>query len=419
MNKALPKQPTQPHLNHRNRRLRLIIVTILGLLLVFAGGAVGAVAWYFSDAILVPQPYSLLPEFEVLAADADTVTLPLAPNGRQFADTAREGTYNLIWEGGYGRLGDVLSRSETSLVRSYNITEGSAPQAGSPARLEAFIYLRDPLQDHGLAFEDVRIASDVGELHGWWLAEDLSGADDIAVLMLHGRRRSSRLETLRIMPLLRELGYPVLALAYRNHDESPASPDGFFHYGASEWRDALAGVRFLQAQGAEQVVIYAYSMGGAVALEAIERWQDDLPELRAVMIDAPLLDPREVFALAAADTGLPLPGFFTAVTMRLASVRAGINWAELDQPATVTSLLAPLLVIHGTADSVVPVSVSDALVNRLQANQQNVRYERVDGAEHGEAWNQDPERYEGWIADFLLTHAPLASTSEASTSNAP
>jgi pimeloyl-ACP methyl ester carboxylesterase len=392
------------------RRLRRIFTGIIVVLVLLSGGAVGGVAWYFSDSILIPQPYSLLPEFEVIAADADTVTLPLPPNNKQFADTARAGTYNLIWEGGYGRLGEVLSRSETSLVRPLSDIEGELPQAGDPARLEAFIYLRDPLQDHGLAFEDVRITSDVGELHGWWLAKDLTGEDDVAVLMLHGRRRSSRLETLRIMPLLRELGYPVLSLAYRNHDSSPPSPDGFFHYGASEWRDALAGLRFLQEQGVERVVVYAYSMGGAVTLETIERWEDDLPILTAVIIDAALLEPRAVFELGATAAGLPLPAFFAGVTMRLATLRAGIDWASLDQPATVDRLPAPLLMIHGTADSVVPVSVADALFERLQRNNQNVRYERVAGAEHGEAWNQDPERYQSWIGDFLSEYAPLPVT---------
>lgn len=394
--------------NGSKRRLRRVLAWLVAVLMLLGGGAVAGIAWYFSNSILIPQPYSLMPEFEVIDADESSVTLPLPPNGKQFSDTARAGTYNLIWEGGYGRLGEVISRSETSLVRPLSDIEGELPRAGDPARLEAFIYLRDPQQDHGLTFEDVRVSSDVGELHAWWLAEDLSGEDDIAVLMLHGRRRSSRLETLRIMPLLRELGYPVLSLAYRNHDSSPLSPDGFFHYGASEWRDALAGLRFLQAQGAERVVIYAYSMGGAVTLETIERWQDDLPTLTAVIIDAALLDPRAVFELGAAAAGLPLPAFFAGVTMHLATLRAGINWADLDQPTTVDSLPAPLLMIHGTADSVVPVNVADALFDRLQGNNQNVRYERVEDAEHGEAWNQDPERYEGWVRDFLSEHAPLS-----------
>jgi uncharacterized protein len=404
MDKPKGKQPV----SSRKKRLRRVVTGTIVVLALLGSGAVGGVAWYFSDSILIPQPYGLMPEFEVIASDTTTVTLPLPPSDAQFADTTRKGVYNLLWEGGYGRLDAALRQDDTSLTRSYQPTVGDLPQTGDPARLDAFIYLRDPKQDHGLEFEDVRVTSDIGELHGWWLAEDLTGEDDIAVLMLHGRRRSSRLETLRIMPLLRELGYPVLSLAYRNHDSSPPSPDGFFHYGASEWRDALAGLRFLQEQGAERVVIYAYSMGGAVTLETIERWEDDLPTLTAIIIDAALLDPRAVFELGAAAAGLPLPAFFTDVTMRLASLRAGIDWASLDQPNTVDSLLAPLLMIHGTADSVVPVRVADDFFERLRANNQSVRYERVDGVEHGEAWNQDPEQYESWISDFLSQHAPLS-----------
>ncbi len=381
---------------------------VVGVLVVAVVGVVVAVAWYFSNAMLVPQPYSLMPEFEVVSATADMITLPLPPSAAQFADTTRTGTYNLIWDGGYGQLGEVVSQDETSLTRGYTLTEGSPPEAGDPARLEAFVFLRDPLQDHGLAFEEVRLEADIGPLHAWWLADgaDFSGEDDAAVLMLHGRRRSSRLETLRILPTLRDMGYPVLSLAYRNHDQSPMSPDGFFHYGASEWQDALLGLKFLQEQGAERIVIYAYSMGGAVTLETMER----LPQLGeaeladaliAIVLDAPLSDPRTVFETAAVRSNLPAAKPLTRLTMWLSSLRSGVDWQSLDQRETIDQVELPMLLIHGTTDSTVPVSLSDALA----AANDSIIYQRVEGVEHGEAWNQNPERYEAWVREFLGEHA--------------
>jgi pimeloyl-ACP methyl ester carboxylesterase len=381
---------------------------VVGVLVVAVVGVVVAVAWYFSNAMLVPQPYSLMPEFEVVSATADMVTLPLPPSAAQFADTTRTGTYNLIWDGGYGQLGEVVSQDETSLTRGYTLTEGSPPEAGDPARLEAFVFLRDPLQDHGLAFEEVRLEADIGPLHAWWLADgaDFSGEDDAAVLMLHGRRRSSRLETLRILPTLRDMGYPVLSLAYRNHDQSPMSPDGFFHYGASEWQDALLGLKFLQEQGAERIVIYAYSMGGAVTLETMER----LPELGeaeladaliAIVLDAPLSDPRTVFETAAVRSNLPAAKPLTRLTMWLSGLRSGVDWQSLDQRETIDQVELPMLLIHGTTDLTVPVSLSDALA----AANDSIIYQRVEGVEHGEAWNQNPERYEAWVREFLGEHA--------------
>ncbi|MEM6430844.1 MAG: alpha/beta hydrolase, partial [Deinococcota bacterium] len=261
---------------------------------------------------------------------------------------------------------------------------------------------------HGLAFAEVQLEADIGPLHAWWLTDDadLSGEDDVAVLMLHGRRRSSRLETLRILPTLRDMGYPVLSLAYRNHDQSPMSPDGFFHYGASEWQDALTGLEFLQEQGAERIVIYAYSMGGAVTLETIERLSElgeieRADALTAIILDSLLSDPRTVFETAAVRSNIFAAKPLTRLTMWLSGVRSGVDWQSLDQRTTIDQVELPVLLIHGTADSTVPVSLSDVLA----AANDNITYQRVEGAEHGEAWNQNPERYEAWVRDFLSEHA--------------
>jgi dipeptidyl aminopeptidase/acylaminoacyl peptidase len=44
---------------------------------------------------------------------------------------------------------------------------------------------------------------------------------------------------------------------------------------------------------------------------------------------------------------------------------------------------APVLVLHGTDDRVVPIAQADALVDRLRAAGVPVEYQRYDGAGHG------------------------------------
>lgn len=389
------------------KRLWLILAGTTAVVLV---AGLTAAAWTFSNSILLPQPYGLLPEFTIIDADADSVTLPLPPSARQFAATERVGSYSLLYEDSagnlaYGDLGEVLSGDENGVRRAFTLLHGEAPQAGNPARLDTFMHRSDPQQAHGLAFTEVRLEGEVGGLRSWWLEADAER--DTALLLLHGRRRADLTETLRLMPILAELGYSMLALAYRNHDQSADSPDGFFHYGSSEWRDALTGLEFLASQGYEQAVIVGLSMGGAVAIQtALRQHEADFPlELRGLILDSPLLDPRTVFYQGARNMGIPAPLIapLTDMSLWVARLRSGIDWPALDMRDRAAELAMPILLIHGTADSTVPVELSDAFAASAP---QYVRYQRPEGVEHVEAWNHDPAAYGEWLEDFLSQHAP-------------
>ena len=50
-----------------------------------------------------------------------------------------------------------------------------------------------------------------------------------------------------------------------------------------------------------------------------------------------------------------------------------------------------MLLMHGTADDVVPIEASDAFAAALP----HVTYERFVGAGHGALWNDGPVRYGG------------------------
>ncbi len=90
--------------------------------------------------------------------------------------------------------------------------------------------------------------------------------------------------------------------------------------------------------------------------------------------------------------------------MWVATKRIGVDWRTLDQRETIHQVTVPVLLIHGSADSTVPVTLSDALAERAGGP---LVYKRVEGAEHIEAWNRDPEAYEGWVRGFLTRYAPL------------
>lgn len=382
--------------------MRLVVVLLAVLLLLVLAG-LAAAGWVFSTRYLVPAPYALLPEFELLEVDAGVaeagegvVVLP-PPSASQFGDTAKEGFYNLLWDGGYGRLGPVLERDAGRVVRHLELVEGRAPLAGERARLDAAVFRRDPLQDHGIAFEELSLAGPAGRLAAWWVPP---AGGDAAVLMLHGRRRADRTETLRIMPTLVDAGLGVMALAYRNHDASDPAPDGFYHYGASEYEDALAGLAELRARGVRGVVLYGFSMGGAVALEAVKRWPADGPELLGVILDSPLVDMRSTIRRGAEKEDLPLVGTLTAVALQVGSWRAGVDWGRLDQREFAPELRVPVLLMAGTADDTTPIGPTDEFAARVSAP---LTYWRAEGVEHVELWNQAPGEYESRVRAFLAS----------------
>jgi len=372
----------------------LAVVLLVSACALLAG--LGYALWAGSSALLVPRDYRLMPEFTVIAYDDGAVTLPAPTSAAQFADTRKEGAFGLLWSDGYGHLGPVLRDDGVRVVRPLRVVAGAPPAAGDPARIDTFLYRRDPARDLGMRFEDVRIPSDVGPLAGWWLPGD---PGTTAVLMLHGRRRGERAETLRVLSAVADAGRSVLVLAYRNHRGSPASPDGFYHYGASEADDALAGARFLAERGADRVVLYGFSMGGATALEALKRWPPaGVPAVAGVILDAPLVDPTAVTEARVRRVGIPFPRLWTRATLGLAAWRSGLSWRALDQRRDVSRIDVPVLLVAGIDDHTVPIGVVDAFAARLG---DGVSYHRVAGADHIEAWNVDPEAYERWVRTFL------------------
>lgn len=84
--------------------------------------------------------------------------------------------------------------------------------------------------------------------------------------------------------------------------------------------------------------------------------------------------------------------------MAAASWQARIDWASLNHIGAKDRLTAPVLLIHGDADPVVPVELSDTYA---AAEPELVTYLRVQGAGHVSAWNTDTAAYEEALANFL------------------
>ncbi|MBP2476306.1 pimeloyl-ACP methyl ester carboxylesterase [Crossiella equi] len=379
---APPPAPVRPR--HR-RRLVAALVAVLTVLLLGTGG----VGWYYSGELLVP--YSGEPQYRdtVLATSAGTVTLADSENARQ------PGVFTLVWAGGSARVGEVVKRTGEQVERK--LPEGSSVPAGTRVRFDNDVFDGNPNQSLGLPTEDVSIASELGPMPAWLVRPEAGKDTGIWAVQVHGRG-ASRNETLRIIPALHRLGITNLSVTYRNDNGAQKSPDGLYHLGDTEWRDVEPAVKFAQRNGARRVVLFGYSMGGAIVGQLLSR-SPVAGSVAAVVLDAPVVSWRKVLDWQASERGLPR--FLTPVATLVSGWRSGIDFDGMEliehPPATKPSTL----LIHGSADGTVPVTASRELAEAAGRLDWPIDYVEVPGADHVASWNLDPAAYERNVTQFL------------------
>ncbi len=347
------------------------------------GAGLGGAGWFYSGLILDTRRVLVHPE-RVLEARGGIVTLAASRLAMQ------PGTWGLRWPEGLARIGPVCSTRDGEVRRP--LLGGDVPPAGVAAVLDTGPFDPDP-GARGLEFVDVEVPAPLGPAPAWLVP----GRSDTWVVAVHGRGGSRR-EALRILPALHALGLTTLVASYRNDGEAPASPDQHDHLGNAEWEDVAAAVRFALAQGARRIVLYGWSMGGAITGAFLDR----APEascVAAVVWDAPLVDWRATLRQQARNRRVP-PGL-TPLATAITSRRIGIDFDRFDLRRRPPAVRPPTLVVHTDADTAVPVSASRALAVAAPSLDWPLRYVEVPEAEHTAAWNADPAAYEGLVSSFL------------------
>jgi uncharacterized protein len=365
------------------------------LLLVLLGGAL--VSWHFSSRVLVPKHPNWPEDIRVEAVSPHQIVL------ERTEDSERPGFYGLGWQSGHAIVGPIVAGDDDTVTRRLSSVRGYLVPEQEVA-LDS-IFIGDPLETRGLLFRSVSIEGELGPLPAWYIPSPVppaspggrprpSATGDTWAIIVHGINDDPQVG-LRIAPALRQAGLNSLSITYREDRGAPESPDGFHHMGLTEWRDLQAAARYAISHGARRLIVIGFSMGGSLVTQFMQH-STLAPRVTGLVLDAPALSWQDILAFNATEMGLPSAA--SKPVEWAIGARIDADWDDLNALHHTEDLRLPILLFHGTDDSVIPIETSDELAEEIP---RWVTYYRVPGAEHTLSWNVDPPLYERRLQRFL------------------
>jgi uncharacterized protein len=210
----------------------------------------------------------------------------------------------------------------------------------------------DDMQDIWIEFPS-QASGKAERLHGLWLPQQREDAP--VLLYLHGARWNVAGSSGRIRRM-HELGFSVLAIDYRGFGKSSAGLPSE----ASAAEDARAAWQWLASQHPRQPrYIFGHSLGGAIAIELARQVQDE--------------------------QGTMVEGTFTSIADVVSTFRWG--WLPVSPLITqrfesvqkVSDIGSPLLVVHGSEDSLIQPALGRKL---FEAAKEPKQFVLVEGGSH-------------------------------------
>jgi uncharacterized protein len=241
----------------------------------------------------------------------------------------------------------------------------------------------------GLPFEDVRLRTGDGVvIHGWFIPGSVqTSGTRLTLLVFHGNAENIG-GGLDLAARARTAGYNLLLVDYRGYGESAGQPteSGLYRDG----RAALAYLRTRSDVDASRIVVWGRSIGSAVAVDVASG-------------DAEAGASGTAGALRPAGVILESP--FSSVPDLL---RDGGHWLLLglsrfgtyrfDSAARMPRVVSPVLIIHGTADEIVPMSLGRRLYDLAPGRRTFVP---IEGGGHNDLWIFHADEVWGAAKAFL------------------
>ncbi|MCZ6866434.1 MAG: alpha/beta hydrolase [Chloroflexi bacterium] len=209
---------------------------------------------------------------------------------------------------------------------------------------------------YGLAFENISFfAADGKELHGWFVP----GRSDVTWLWFHGNAGNigDRVENLKL--LHDELGVNVFLFDYRGYGRSQGRPTE-----KGTYLDADAALAYLRSRSDvshERIVYYGRSLGAAVAVDLATRHPP-----YGLILESPF--PSIRYMARQAYPFLPIWPLIKA---------------RYDSLTKIAKVEAPILILHGDKDDLVPIDAGRKL---FDAAREPKDFYTVEGAGHNDGY---------------------------------
>ncbi|MDD6305662.1 MAG: alpha/beta hydrolase [Clostridiales bacterium] len=189
-------------------------------------------------------------------------------------------------------------------------------------------------------------------------------------------------------------GYAMLHPDARAHGDSEGDYIGF---GCLDRKDALGWIDWvLQKCGTDvEIFLHGISMGGATVLMA--SGLELPPQVKGIISDCGFTSPKEVFTHVL-NTMYHLPAFPIIPAANIVNKRlAGYGMDECNAKREVAKAKVPILFIHGSKDTFVPVKMCQELYDCCASPKKKLI---VEGAAHGESYFKDMKAYEEALDEF-------------------
>ena len=308
-------------------------------------------------------------------------------------DTAAAGVQSLFWDSRRGHA-RVQPAEIVGVTRWFEVLEnyGLELEPSSDAWLSG--WLGDQPEHFGIAdYETVKLANGTRA----WMSQSASSK---WVIHVHGRKAAMG-ETLRNFKLFSDLGFSQLAISH----ETDAKPYGLgrhqSHLGLTEWKQIEVAVEYAKRQGAKDIVLFGWSLGGMFIGQYLRNTND--AAVRGAIFDSPMFDVRKTLRVQALMSGYSYQ-FADEVCelIRKSKILKFLGYPEIDVDSLSLSknslnTTLPMLVMYSSNDGY--ISWEDSVkFSEINESAQVIEFPR---ARHCRLKNSNPDKYDQVIREFI------------------
>lgn len=230
-------------------------------------------------------------------------------------------------------------------------------------------------REYGLNYQDIWFEIDGNKAHGWWIPSANKTAP--VILYLHGNA-SNNGDLGEIAAIFYRLDVSVMLVDYRGYGKSST----LFPNEKRVYEDAEATWQYLTRTlkiKPQKIFVYGHSLGGAIAIELASKH----PDMAGLIVEGTFTSIQDLAE------SMPLLKIFP------------LEWLiteRFDSLSKISSLQTPLLILHGTEDITIPLSMSAQLFAAAPEPKQLITFE---GANHNNLPEVSDREYLRVIRQFI------------------